>query len=282
MRNVILVIIFFSSLIFSCRNSGNKNKITVARVNEKYLYLSDLHGIVPANTPTKDSLSIIKDYIEKWIKRQVIIDKAELNLTNEQKDVDELIENYRAALLIYKYQQEYLNQRLDTNLTDEEIEKYYNEHKPEFKLENNIVKAVFIKIAKSAPKISSLKKWYISNNEKDIELLNDYCSQFANKFDEFHNEWINFSDLLVNVPIKIESQDNTLKTAKSIEATDSLYYYFINIRSYKLKQDASPFDYVKNSIKKIILNKRKLDLLKNLEQDLFQDAVSNKEVEIYQ
>ena len=127
MRNVILIIIFLSSLIFSCKNSGKKNMTPVARVNHKYLYLSDLHGIVPVNTPTKDSISIMKDYIEKWIKRQVIIDKAELNLTNEQKDVDELIENYRAALLIYKYQQEYLKQRIDTNLTDDEIEKYYRQ-----------------------------------------------------------------------------------------------------------------------------------------------------------
>jgi len=281
MRNLIILSLILSLLLFSCNNSKQKDKIPVARVNKKFLYTSDLHGIVPANTSKKDSLLIINDYIEKWVKKQLIIEKAELNLTNEQKDVDELIENYRAALLIYKYQQEYLKQRIDTTLSAEEIEKYYNEHTSEFKLENNIVKALYIKIPISAPKINMLKKWYISENENDIKLMVDYCSQFANKFDEFNNLWINFNDLTNNIPVVIIEPNKFLQTNKVIETKDSTFYYFINIKDYKLKQDVSPFDYVKSSINKIILNKRKLELLKNLEQSIYQDAIGNKEVEIY-
>lgn len=275
-----LIVILLGLILCSCNKTNNKDKNPVARVNDKYLYQTDLKNIVPEKTPQEDSINIIKDYIEKWVKRQVIISKAELNLTAEQKDVNELIEKYRAALLIYKYQQEYLNQKIDTNLTDEDIEKYFAEHTSEFKLENNIVKALYLKIPLSAPKINYVKKWYTSENEKDIQSLTDYCSQFANKYDEFNDSWINFTELLINLPINID-QNIFLKTNKTIETKDSLFYYFVNIRAIKFIQEVAPFEYVKSRISKIIINKRKLELLKNLEQDLYQDAITNKEVEIY-
>jgi len=281
MRNIIILSFAVAIIVFSCKSSGQKEKIPIARVNKKYLYYNDIQGIIPPNTPKKDSIAIIKDYINKWIKRQVIIEKAELNLPEKEKDVEELLENYRAALLSYKYQQEYLKQKLDTNVGDDELERYFNEHVSEFKLENSIVKATYIKIAKSAPRINQLKQWYVSENEKNQDLMADYCSQFANKFDEFKNEWINFNELITKLPVSIPEPEKFLKQNKKIEVADSAFLYLINIKSFKLKQELSPFEYVKNNIKKIILNNRRLKLLKNLEQDLYNSALSNKDVEIY-
>ena len=106
----------------------------------------------------------------------------------------------------------------------------------------------------------------------------DYCSQFANKFDEFKNEWINFSELVNQLPVNISEPEKFLKQNKKIEVTDSSFLYLINIKSFKLKQELSPFEYVKNNIKKIILNNRRLQLLKNLEQDLYNSEIGRAHV----
>jgi len=276
------IIIFLLFLAFSCSNYEKKHKQNpIAKVFGQFLYPSDIKDIFPPNLSANDSIVIAKNFIEKWIKKQLILKKAELNLTDEQKNVEKQLEDYRTSLLIFKYEQQLIKQKLDTIIAAEEIENYYNENSSNFILDDNIIKAIFIKIPKSSPNIDRVKIWYKSEKEDDISQLEDYCYKYAAKYDYLTDKWNIFDNFLKEIPLTISNQEQYLKIIRYIETQDSLFYYFINIKDYRLKSTVVPLSFIEGNIKSIILNKRKIKFIKELENNSYNDALNRNYFEIY-
>ncbi len=278
----ITITAFMLFTLFSCSKPQQKtNEKPVARVFDKYLYPSDLKDVIPSNLSSADSTTLAKDFIEKWIRKQLLLNKAELNLSDQEKNVEKQIENYRSSLLIFKYEQNLIEQRLDTVITAAEIEKYYNDNTSNFLLNDNIVKALYIKIPKSSPNIQAVRRWYRSDNEDDLKQLEDYCYQYAAKFDDFSNNWIYFSEILKAVPVEISNPENYLRYRKTIEADDGNYRYFVNLKDYKLLGEVAPLEFVSDNIRSIMLNKRKIQLIQQLESDIYNDELNRGNFNIY-
>lgn len=269
-------------IIVSCDISeySRKDKKPVVRIFDNYLFQSDLSRIVPAGLSPEDSQAVANDYIDKWIKKRLILKKADMNLTDEEKDIEQQIDDYRASLLIYKYQQKLLDQKLDTNVNNKDIEDYYNIHSEEFSLKENIVKLAYIKVPRNAPDHWRVKYWYKSNNEDDISKLEDYCFQYANKF-YFKDDWIFFNKILQKLPVRIDNQEQYLRYNKYLESYDSLYYYFVDFKEYKLSNDTTPIDLVKEDIRNILLNKRKIQFIKDMENEIYRDALNKQKIEFF-
>jgi len=136
-------------------------------------------------------------------------------------------------------------------------------------------------ISKEAPEIDKVKRWYKSNNEENLSRLEDYCYQYATKFDDFNNDWIPFNNLLLELPINIDDQERYLRYNKYVETEDPLYYYFVKINEHSLKSTIQPLEYAKLKIKSIILNKRKFTFIEELENTVYNDALNHNEFIIY-
>jgi hypothetical protein len=212
----------------------------------------------------------------------LLLNKAELNLTEDEKDVTEQIENYRSSLLIYKYEQSLLKQKLDTTIRNEEIEEYYNQNVSNFLLNRDIVKSIYIKVPRSAPEIYKLRQWYRSDDSESVKSLEAYCFQHAATYDFFNENWVDLSGLLNKIPVQIGNPGNFLHYRQTIEASDSVYYYFVRIYNYALSGNPSPLELVKNDIEKIILNKRKIKLLNELETSIYNDAQNRGQFKLYE
>jgi len=276
------ILIFVLLVIAGCKSKDNEiNKTPLAKVSDKYLYDVDIKELFTSNLSQEDSVTIAKNFINEWVKKQLLLKKAELNLTEENNDIEKQIEDYRSSLLIFKYKQELINQKLDTVVTDQEIENYYNEYSANFVLNHNIVKVLFLMISKEAPEIDKVKRWYKSNNEENLSRLEDYCYQYATKFDDFNNDWIPFNNLLLELPINIDDQERYLRYNKYVETEDPLYYYFVKINEHSLKSTIQPLEYAKLKIKSIILNKRKFTFIEELENTVYNDALNHNEFIIY-
>ena len=280
MRKLILFAVILSFVTCSDfkRKSGEK---PVARAFDKYLYPNDINDIMPANISASDSVIAARDYIEKWIKKQLLLNKAEINLTEEEQNVDKQIENYKTSLLIYKYEQSLIEQKLDTFISFQEIEEYYNENSSNFMLNDNLVKALFLQVPRTSPEIWKIRRWYRSANEEDIKKLENYCYQYATKYDFFDDSWVYFSEIGKSLPIKIDNPEQYLKYRKFIEIKDSTYYYFVNIKDRRLIGTVSPLEIVSKNIRNIILNKRKIRLIKELEANIYNDALNRNNFIIY-
>lgn len=270
-------------VLASCSSAPDKDKdrIAVARAENAYLYADQLSNIVPAGTSAKDSTELIKKFIDNWIHESLVIQKAESNLTDEQKDVERQLQDYRNSLITYTYEKELVKQKLDTTVTNEEIEQYYNNNQSDFELKDNIIKVIYVKVNKKAPGLDKLKKWYQSDNMKDREQLAGYCHQFAENFYLDDNSWLLFDDLLKEIPIQTYNKELFLQNNRFVEVADSMHVYFLNIKGFKIRNSISPLSFEKENIKNIILNKRKLELITKMKQDVYNDAANNKKIEIY-
>lgn len=281
MKNLLFAIIVLS-LFASCRFlSGNGSEEPLAKAYGKELYLSQLSEIFPPNITKEDSAQILKNYIEGWVRKQVILQKAEANLTDEQKNVDQLIDDYRSSLLIYKYEQKYLMQKMDTVISEDQMTEFYSSNKDNLILMNSIVKALFIKLRNDSPSLTKVKDIYRSNRDEDIKLLDDLCLQGAAKYDYFGEQWVSFSYVLTEIPYQPDSQEDFLRKNQSLEFKDSLFTYFLNIKDYKLKGELAPLSYERENIKSIILNQRKQILIKDLETKMYNEALNRGQFKVF-
>ncbi len=266
----------------ACTTLENRSKEkSLARVYDKNLYLSDIQDIFPNNISHSDSLIILQSFVDKWVKEQLILHKAELNLTEEQKDVRQRLDEYRSSLLIYKYEQNLITQKLDTVISREEVQAYYDENPSNFSLEDHIIKCLYLKLPIDAPELYKVRQLYRSEREEDVQQLETYCYQYALKYDYFNEQWIPFTNLSMELPNEVRNPDRYLRYNRYIEQMDSLHRYLVNIREYKLSGTVAPLPYVEAKIRIIILNKRKVQFVHDLENNIYMDALNKGDFTVY-
>ncbi len=278
-----IVHIFILAFLGGCNNSPDKDvsRVPIAKAGNSYLYADEIKNIVPINTPAKDSVELLKKYIDNWMHEILVIQKAENNLTEEQKNVDKELKDYRNSLITYAYEKELVKQKLDTMVENQEIEKYYTANQKDFQLKDNIIKVIYVKVNKKAPNIAKLKQLYKSDNTKDREQLESYCHQFALNSYLDDNSWLLFDDLLKEIPIQTYNKELFLQNNRYVEVSDSTSSYFLNIKGFKIRNSTSPLSFEKENIKNIILNKRKLQLISKMKEDVYNEAANNNKTEIY-
>lgn len=279
-KNIFLLIIT-PVLFFACSLNNEDADIEIAKVSNKILYLSEITEFVPKGLSKEDSTLMAENYINQWIKKQLLIQKAEENLTLEQKDISKEIEEYRNSLIIYNYQKELINQKMDTLISNNEIEQYYYANNESFILNNNIVKAIYLKIPEEIADPEMLKNYCDDNSEESLNELTDYCLRYAKSFDIFTDEWTDFRYIVENIPEDIENQEQFLTQNNMVESYDSIYYYLVCIYDYRLAGQPAPVEHVSENIKSLIINKRKIDFLKNIETEIYEEGIRNNKFKIY-
>ncbi|MBI9068363.1 MAG: hypothetical protein JEZ09_13800 [Salinivirgaceae bacterium] len=257
-----------------------EDKIVATAVGKK-LTMSQLKMAIPADMKEIDSISFAQNYIEKWVKNQLLLKKAEMNLDKKTQDnIEVMIDNYRTSLMLFKYQQKLIQQKLDTVVTEDQINEYYTSNAENFRLDSSVVKAIYVKLPKSLHDRYRVRSWIKSSKEDDMITLEDYCYQNARNF-YMGEEWQYFGTLLNEVPRKISNQNQFLRTNSYIETTDSLYAYYVQILDYKLTNDTTPVKFVTSQVKDIIINHRKVSLINRLENNVYTDAVNLKKFTIH-
>lgn len=273
------IILLISLLFTSCTQNASDD--VVATIGDKYLYKTDLNNLVATNTNKEDSIRITQRYINKWVVNQLLTATAEKNLTNSEQDITKELEETKSTLLIYKYKQKYISQKLDTLVTNELISEYYNSNQASFLLSMDIIKCVFIKINKNAPNVENIRKIYRSEKEVDIKALDDNCIQHATKYDYFNEDWVTVDVLNSLLPNKLPLSNNNFGAVNYIEQSDSTYNYFVSVKDFIPKGETAPLNFIENNIRSIILEKRKIELLKNLENNIYKDAIKHNKFTIF-
>ncbi len=275
---------FLLLTLFSCSYFKPKQtEKSIARVYDKYLYASDIERIVPKNVKGKDSVELVKNYIDNWVRQNLLLHKAEQNLNAEALTVsiEKQLEDYRTSLITFAFEKELIRQKLDTNVSEAEIEDYYAKNPQNFQLKNNIIKVLYVKVKQNAPKLNKVREWCQSSKEQDRKLLEDYCFQFAENFYLDDSAWFLFDDLLKEIPIEAYDKEQFLQNNRWVEVKDTSSYYFVNIKGFKIKDSTSPLSFEKANIQNIILNKRKLHLINQMKEDVYSSELNNKNFEIY-
>ncbi len=281
MKQLISLLLLTSILFVHCKPKSDKDKTPVARVYDKYLYKEDLAKIIPKDATKQDSIEKIKKFIDFWVKEQAFTRTAELNLPEEQKDVSKELEKYRTTLLIERYKRSFLLHNLDTTITKNQIQAFYDKHKEEFKLTQPAIKVSYVKVLSTAPNIAQVARLYSSNLEKDKAKIQEYCDSHSALYQNFNNEWIYFNKLIIGVPLKVTDVDDFLKRKRYITVKDSIYSYYVNVSNYRLKGEVSPLIFVEDNIQSMLLNQRRRFLIDSLQTSVYNNMIDDRTIEIF-
>lgn len=258
------------------------DRVAVARVENAYLYKDELADIITQSTTKQDSIERAETYINSWIRKQLLIQEAGKKININEAEVERKILDYRFSLIAYEYQSYYIRQNLDTSLSAADIETYYTQNIDNFVLKQNIVQAVFVKVPKTAPRTNRIKDLILSQKDKDQGELRSYCLSFSTAYHLSDSTWMVFDELVKNSPLaEIPNKIQFLKANRYYETSDDSYLYFLKVAKYRISDNISPLEFVKDDIRNIILNKRKVELAKKLEDEVYNKAVSSRKFEIY-
>lgn len=281
---ILLSAICFLIIGNSCGGAGVENadpsKNPVVTVRNKTLYQSDLSEFVLQGTSKEDSIATAEAYIKMWIDDQLMYDKAKENLLNE-KEIEELVDNYRRSLIISSYQEQLLKQHFSKSISDDELRAYYDQHKDQLKLDESIIKGLFLKIPVNSPSLPIFQRWYKQTTDAAIENIEKNTLQSAVGYEYFYDRWVRLNDVMENIPYLVSDSEQFLKTNKNLEVRDSSFVYLLNIKEFELAGNVAPYDYIKARLNEVFIEQRKADYLKKVQQDLYDKALSGEEIKFY-
>jgi hypothetical protein len=273
----LLIAVTFSCDYFKQEDIGKP----IARVNDSYLYKDDLKKLIFETTSKEDSIIIVNNFIKRWATQQLLIDRSNVNLPQQQQEIfNKLVEDYKIDLYTEAYKSYVISSQLDSVISDNELEKYYLENNINFKLNDELLKVRYIHIDNNYSDIAGLKKIFTRFNNSDKEDLNNLSIKFK-AYNLNDSIWIKNDVLQDALPALKSSNVQMLKKSNFVQLQDSLGVYLVKIVDVLKTNDIAPLSYIKPTIKQIILNKRKRELIKILEKDITVDAIKNKNFEIY-
>lgn len=271
------------ALLCGCNiiNSIVHDDQVIARVGSERLYLSELHNYIPAGTSPEDSAAIALQYINSWATEHLYLKTAESRLSKEEKNVDKELEAYRRSLLRYRYEQRYINDRLDTLITQQQLEDYYKSHAATLELQRPILKVRFVDIMADSPNYNEIIEKLSSEGGQALKDLDSLAYVSAPRFFDNSDTWMDAAVLAREFGTDWNTMLSKLKDKYIIfnyeDRGETRAAYVFSIQ----QKGQAPLEYCRNSIRDNILSERKRELLKNLEQDLLKNAQEKKDFVIY-
>ncbi len=272
---ILCVVLFFSCRYFAFEEKKTKTSEVIARVNTSKLFKKDFYDILPKDITKQDSAVIMRGYIQKWAVKKLLLEKSKNNSSLEDlNNIENLVKDYRESLLINSYKEQLIKQQLDTIVTDSELKKYYELNKENFKLKEELIK---IKYLHTSSKIND-KKEIISlfRKNKTEELEKRELNFKSYNFNDL--SWKKLDDVLSYLPF---SKRKLLRKTRLLTKQDAKNLYLVSVKDVLLKNSIAPLSYIKPILKQVILHKRKIELIKELETILIKDATKNNNFKIY-
>lgn len=275
----ILLLVFFSSCNYFKPEAKPQS---IARVNDSYLFKEDIKDLVPPGTSKEDSLIIVRNFIDRWASQKLLMNAAEINLSAErQEEYNKLIRQYKIDLYTRAYIEEVVKTTVDTVISDLELQSYYSQNKENFKTDGTLVKLRYIHLTKDHPKYQTIKNKFFDYRISDKKFWETYGMQFKS-FVLNDSVWVEMNQIYKKLPfINPDNRAEYISRGKSLEKNDSLDVYLVKVTNVLDKNQVSPFEYIKPTLQQVILNNRKLELIKKFEKEITDDAIKNKKYEIY-
>ena len=259
----------------------NSKEVVVAECYGKYLYESDLQGIVPEGVGTMDSIQRVSTFIDSWVRRQVLIHQAENNLNKEALDLNKQMEEYRNSLIIYTYESQLINQKLDTVVSEDEIADYYEQNKEDFQLRNTMVRVAYLIIDENSKQKADLKKLMSDPDTLLLQNIDVLATYYATKSYLDVDQWMRLDELTNIIPIQIFNAESFLKKNRFVCFDMNDYTYMVRFVDYLLEESTSPLEMVSDNIKSVILARRKQALIEKMRTSLYEKAKRERAFEVY-
>lgn len=229
-----------------------------------------------------DSASYVSEYVNKWLRYKVVVNKAKLYIDEQEVSLLESVEKYKNNLLIYKYQKELIDNQFDTTVYKSDIQSYYKEYITDFILHKDIIKARLIVLDKDALSKVKIEILISAKGNENLNELIDICEMYAVNYFLNDSAWVYFSEFSHKLPLSERESNKILsRTNKTHTFTDDNFVYILFVKDYQIKGSNSPLPFVFNNIRSLLQNKNKIKFINDIEDKLYQEAISSGNIKIY-
>jgi hypothetical protein len=280
---IAIQIVFLAFLVVSCDYfKAPKEPKAIARVGNSYLYQYDIVDLVPKGISKKDSIAIVKSFIDRWATQKLLFEASERNISNDKiNEFNELINQYKVDLYTKAYLEELVIRQIDTVVSDAQIQDYYNKNKQFFKNSSELVKMRYINLVKENPKFANIKAKFSSFTKKDRKELEQQAVKF--KSYAFNDSiWVDINQVYEKLPfVNIENKNRFISSGINFDYPDSTTIWLVKVLKVLPKDSPTPLEFLKPTLKQIIINNRKLELVNTIEKEITNDAINDNKYEIY-
>lgn len=280
-RALVPTLILAMAQVVGCTPVADTDDPVVARAFNERLYWSDLRQTVPMDATAEDSTAMAQRFIHAWIMQQVVLNKAEQNLAAEKKDFEDQLRDYRRSLVIFAYEQALVEQKLDTTIARKEIEEYYERNRPNFELQDNILRVRWFKIRESDKRtMKRLEEHFLSGRNERMREVELWLAERNVPIVDRSASWTTLGELRSEIPEwDLQKPPVTLKEGRTVLRSGESGY-FVDILELRPKDSVSPLPLVEQDIRSILINQRKLQLIERMREDLYREAQANNDVEV--
>ena len=259
-----------------------KEPKAIARVGKVFLYESDIVDLVPKGTSKKDSIAIVKSFIDRWATQKLLFEASERNIDDSKiNEFKELIEQYKIDLYTKNYIEDLVIRQIDTVVTEAEIKSYYKNNKQFFTNSSELVKMRYINLVKENPKFVNIKSKFTSFTKKDRLELEQQAINF--KSYAFNDSiWVDINQVYEKLPfVNLDNKEKFISSGINFQYPDSTTIWLVKVNNVLPKDSPTPLEFLRPTIKQIIVNNRKLELVNTIEKEITNDALNDNKYEIY-
>ena len=275
MRNICLLGLMML-LVGACGKPqyDHKGRTPLVELDGNFLYQEDLAAVQPVGQSKDDSLLFAEHYIRNWAEDILLYEKAQNNIP-DNAEIEQLVKNYRKALIMHVYQQSLIQEKLTEEITEADLQTYYDTNKDVFKAEAPLMKGLFIKVPLTSPGIGRVRQWYKDERQSAVEHLEKYSLQNAVKYEYFYDKWIPASEILSLMPLREEKVDAYFAKNRHVELKDTAYWYFLNVSDYIPTGGQEPYEAARSAVSEMVVNRKQVEFLNQVKGDLYKEAVED-------
>lgn len=276
-----VVLLLWALLMVACGESIEHNgKTPLMRAGNSFLYREDLQKILPYGLSGEDSILFVNNYMREWAEEQVLYEKAERNIRSDEW-IDRMVDDYRRMLIMNDYERKLLQQQMSGDVSEEELQRYYEENKQLFVLEETVIKGVFVKAPLTSPDLKSLKKWYKDSSDEAMELMEKYAFRNAVIYELFYEHWLPVSELEAKFVLNLATLSEDFAKKRDFETEDDEYCYLLHVEEYVPKGMVKPYELAKLEIMDLLANNRKVEFMKKVKKDLYNQSLEKGRIIYY-
>ena len=265
----------------SCRQKvEHGGKHPLVQVGNEFLYQEDLEQALPYGVSGSDSVKFAQEFVQKWVEEQLLYEKAKRNVRGDER-IERMVEEYHRSLVMNHYELRLLQQKISEELPEEDLQRYYEDNKQLFILEESVIKGVFIKAPLASPGLKELKKWYKENSDEALEQLEKHAFRHAIIYESFYEHWMPVSELEGKVIVNLAEISENFDNQRDIEVKDKEYCYLLHIEEFVAKGEVKPYDLARHEIIDLLANYRKVELMNKVKQDLYNESMEMGRIKYY-
>ena len=258
-----------------------RGKTPVVEINGDVLYVEDIKQVIPLGLSDADSTMFAERYIKNWVQDVLFYQNAIRNIP-DTKDIDRLVENYRRSLIEHEFQRRLIEQKFSSEITDDEIEQFFNDNQRLFVLDESLVKGLYLQIPNKSHDLSEIRKLYVNQDDESFEEIEKYCIRNAARCEFFYDNWRTVSELEVLLPSMDKPLEKLFKDGRSFEFKDEEYIYLLNVSEFAEKGGIEPLDHARARIRGLLINSNEVSYIRKIKEDLYEAALEKNRIIFHQ